>query len=253
MATPEELFTKTFYGINSRFTVVTSLRRVAALGMPAAIPIVYEDWLKFAHQLFHDPHYDKMFLDKQGALEAGGGVEGMGMSMAESQMSKFKAAVDAASLVFAHSIVDSAALNFLRVTAAHNHMDWVKFIEKKQIPVADLKNVNFDDLVKEKVLEHIDSLDRQSLLFKVERLFQICRPEPDFEPMHDYKFDRRRLEILDELRHEIVHGSGPVTQLDDGDDDIWFLQKTCFYFFALVNMRYDTRVDPTLIIQPKAE
>lgn len=251
MASPEKLFAQTFNSIASRFSVVNSLRRVANLGLPAATPKVYGEWLAFAHQLFHDPQYENMFLDKKAALQAAGGIEGMGKSMAENQVSMFKAAVDAASLVFAHSIVDSAALDFLRVTAAHNHLDWVPFIEQKKIPISALGGCTYDDIVRDTVAQYIDSLDRQSLMTKVDRLFQICRPEPNFEPMSDYKFDRDRLVKLDRLRHDIVHGSGPVTTLEDGDNDVWFLQKTAFYFMGLVNMRYDTRIDPMLLVQPK--
>lgn len=251
MASPEELFTQAFNGITSRFSVVQSLRRVANLGMPLATPKVHEEWLVFAHQLFHDPQYEHMFLDKKQALQASGGIEGMGKTMAENQLSMFKAAVDAASLVFAHSIVDSAALDYLRVTAAHNHSDWIPFVEQKKISVSTLKGRTYDEIVKDTVAEYLDLLDRQSLLTKVDRLFQICKPEPHFEPMNDYKFDRDRLEKLDRLRHDIVHGSGPVTALEDGDDDVWFLQKTAFYFMGLVNMRYDTRIDPKLLVQPK--
>lgn len=250
MESPEELFTQAYNGITSRFTVVNSLRRVANLGMPAATPKVYADCLAFAHQMFHDPQYEGIILDKKGALQAGG-IEGMGKSMANNQLSMFKAAVDAASLVFAHSIVDSAALDFLRVTAAHNHLDWMPFIEQKQISISALKGITYDDIVKDKVFQYIDSLDRQPLLTKVDRLFHICKPEPNFEPMNDYKFDRDRLEKLDCLRHDIVHGSGPVAALEDGDNDVWFLQKTAFYFKALVNMRYDTRINPKLLVQPK--
>jgi len=251
METPQELYARAFNGITSRFTVVTALRRVAELGMPAAAPHVYKEWLGFTHQLFHDPHFDKMFVNKQEALEAAGGVEAMGMNMAQNQLSMFKAAVDAASLVFAHSIVDSALLDFLRVTVAHNHMDWFDFIQQKKIQLSSLKNDSFDEIAKGKVLEYLESLDRESLLVKVDRLFAVCRPRPDFNPMDDYTFDRGRLEKLDKLRREIVHGSGAVTQLEHGDEDIWFLEKTCFYFFALVNMRYDTRLDPNQLVQPK--
>lgn len=221
------------------------------MGMAGAAPHVYEEWLGFAHQLFNDPSYDKMFVDKQEVLKATGGIEAMGKNMAENQLSMYKTAVDAASLVFAHSIVDSAVLDFLRVTVAQNHMDWFRFIEQKKIPLSSLMTDSFDDIAKGKVLEYLDTLDRESLLMKVDRLFSVCRPGPDFKPMDDYTFDMGRLEKLDRLRHEIVHGSGPVTRLEHGDDDIWFLQKTCFYFFALVNMRYDTRLDPSLLVQPK--
>ncbi len=55
--------------------------------------------------------------------------------------------------------------------------------------------------------------------------------------MDDYVFDRARLVQLDSLRHEIVHGSGPVNEIHVTDNDIWFLQKTAFFLLALVNMR----------------
>ena len=71
--------------------------------------------------------------------------------------------------------------------------------------------------------------------------------------MSDYTFDRNRLEKLDDLRHEAVHGSDPLVALEDGDDDVWFLQKTAFYLMALVNMRYDTRIDPNLMLRPKVD
>jgi hypothetical protein len=180
-------------------------------------------------------------------LKASGGVEGMGKSMAENQLKMFKTAIDAASLVFAHSVVDSSLLDFLRVTVAHNHLDWSAFVDDKQIAVSAVQGKTYDDIVKDKVREYVESLDRQSLLMKIDRMFQVCRPPAGFEPMNDYKFDRGRLEKLDKLRHDIVHGPGPVTPLENSDDEIWYLHKTTFYFFAMVNERYDTRIDPKLM------
>lgn len=251
MASPEALFAQTFASIISRFAIVSSLRQVANLGAPAATPKVVAKTTAFAHQLFHDPQYASMFHDKNAALGAFGGVEGMGKMLADNQLTNFKVAVDASSLVFAHSIVDSAALDFLRVTAAHSHSAWLPLIEQKKVAISSLNGRSYDDVARDAVEQYIDSLDRQSLLIKVDRLFSVCRPAPNFEPMDDYTFDRERLEKLDSLRHDVVHGSGPVTAMEDCDDDVWYLQKTAFYFMGLVNMRYDTRFDTSVLLQPK--
>lgn len=251
MSSPEILFARAFSNITSRFAIVSSLRQVANYGAPAATPKVNAQTEAFARQLFHDPQYASMFLDKNAAFQALGGVEGMGRKLADNQLSNFKVAVDAASLVFAHSIVDSAALDFLRITAAHSHLAWVPFVERKQILIASLNGRCYDDVIRDTVAQYVDSLDRQSLLIKVDRLFSVCCPEPNFDPMDDYTFDRERLVRLDSLRHDVVHGAGPVTVMVDCDDDVWYLQKTAFYFMGLVNMRYDTRIDTTQFLQPK--
>jgi hypothetical protein len=219
------------------------LRHVAQLGLPGAIPGIYQEWTQFALQLFNDPQYDHLFLDKEGAIREGGGVQGMGRMMAENQLRAFQSAVEAASLMFAHSILDSAAMDYLRVTALQGPNDWAEHVNQKQVSISAILGKTYEELLDEKVSQHVETFDRQSLLVKVDKLFQICRPEPGFVPMDDYAFDRTRLQQLDSLRHEIVHGSGPVNDIRVTDNDIWFLQKTAFFLMALVNMRYDTRID----------
>jgi hypothetical protein len=252
MISSEKLFAQTFHSGTNRFGIVSSFRRVAQLGLPAATPLVYQEWLDFAQLLFHDPEYDKMFTDKQKVIEITGGVEGIGAKMAEDQIDWFRATVDAASLVFSHSVLDSVALDYCRVTAIHSPKDWVKYIGQKKINISDMVGRSYDEIVWEKIDELIDSYDRESLLFKIDRLFQICRPGRDFDPIHDYKFDHDRLVALDKMRHDIVHGSGPIMTLPRGDEDIWFIQQTAGYLMALVNMRFNIKINPQdLMPDPK--
>lgn len=244
MATAEELFTKTFGSVTSRFTAILSLRKIAGLGIPAVTPALYEEWMGFAVDLFHAPENDKFFHDKDAALKELGGVDNLGQQLVENEILTFRAAIDAASLVFAHSIVDGAVLDYLRVTYAHSKDPWIPFVENKNIKISELAQKDNDALIAEKIEALLDELDRQSLLVKSDRLFQICRPEADFRHILDFRFDRNRLEQLDELRHEVVHGSGVVGTLPNGDDDITFLWNTANYYMSLVNMRFDTKIDP---------
>ena len=249
MSAPEELFTETFKICISRFAMVSSFREISRLGFPSATLHVYDKYLQFADELFNDPQHRNLFIDNGKAYEMLGGVKGFGVKMAQDQLSNYMASVDAASLVFAHSIIDSAALSYCRCCALTNHNDWEKFIEKKQISVGDVKTSTIDEIIKNKVLQYIDSLDRESLLFKVDRLFQVCQPHTGFSPLHNYVYDRERLRQLDEMRHEIVHKSTSVPKLPSGDDDIWFLQQTANFFMALVNEKYELKINPYHVVK----
>ena len=232
---------------NSRFAVVSSFRRISELGLPAATLNIYEEYLQFANELFNDPQHESLFIDKQKALETLGGVEALGSKMVSEQIANYKASVDAASLIFAHSVLDNAVLNYCRCSALASPTDWEKFIEKKKITVEDIKDSSTDEIVNKKVNEYIDSLDRESLLYKADRLFQVCRPPAKFSPLHNYSYDRKRILKLDEMRHEIVHGSSSVPLLPLGDADIWFLQQTANFYMSLVNFTYNLKIDPSLM------
>ncbi len=136
----EHCFTKTFLMGISRFSTIISFRRVAQLGLPAVTPQLYQECIGFAYDIFHDPQYDHLFIDIKAALKATGGFEAVGTKMAKDQIAKFRAAVDAASLVFAHSILDSAALDYCKVTALVGPSVWEQFLENK---TGAIKSVGF--------------------------------------------------------------------------------------------------------------
>ena len=251
MSEAEKLFTETFTICNSRFAVIYSFREISRLGFPSATLHIYDQYLQFADELFNDPQHENLFIDKQKAFENLGGIEALGTKMAQDQLKNYKASVDAASLIFAHSIIDNAALNYCRCCALANHNDWDKFVEKKKISLEELKKLSIDEIFSKKVYEYIDSLDRESLLLKADRLFQICQPPSGFTPLHNYAYDRERLVQLDEMRHEIAHKSSSVPMLPAGDEDILFLQQTANFFMALVNSKYKLKIDPNHMVRPQ--
>lgn len=251
MIEAEKLFTETFTSCNSRFAVISSFREISRLGLPVATLHIYDRYLNFADELFNDPQHDKLFIDKQKAYESIGGVEALGTKMTQDQIGNYKASVDAASLIFAHSVIDNAALNYCRCCALVNPRDWEQFVEKKKVAIEDIKGLSTDEILAKKVHEYISSLDRESLVLKADRLFQVCRPSAGFAPLHNYTYDRDRLLKLDEMRHDIVHKSSSVPMLPNGDDDIWFLQQTANFFMALVNGKYDLRINPYHMVQSK--
>ncbi len=150
MNNPEEIFTQTFHNITNRFSIVNSLRHVAEIGLSGAIPGIYQEWLDFSHKLVSDPEYDHLFIDKEKAIRDGGGVEGMGRMMAENQLRTFQTAVEAASLVFAHSILDSAAMDYLRVTTLQGQKDLAEYVNQKQVPISEVQEKHMTACLKKR-------------------------------------------------------------------------------------------------------
>ena len=118
-----------------------------------------------------------------------------------------QASIDAASIVFTHSVVDATALDYCRVTALVAPRDWESSVDQRQVKLTDFRGKDYDQVLRQKLDEFFEQLERESLLKKTDLLFAKCQPPKDWAPIGHYQFDRERLQKLDEVRHEIVHGS----------------------------------------------
>lgn len=248
-----DLLTEIFLRFNSRMSAVSSFRIVASYGTPYAVGKVEADSINFANKLASDPEFEKMFTDRSRFIEYIGGLDGLASLMTARTIKDFRKAVDAASLVFTHSILDDASLGYCRVSAIVSPQDWERFVIKKQISLEDMKSMKatgFGEVLKKKVFEYIDKeLENQSLIFKIDRLYEICQPSPGFSGIRDYKFERDRIKQLDDLRHDIVHGDGPVKELPNGEGDIEYLGKTTVHLLTLVNFKYDVKLNPLVLLK----
>ena len=240
----EVLFTKTFIRAQNRISIIYSFRNVASKGLPYATASVFEEWKNFSHKLASDSDAERLFVDKK-AFEGIGGIKGLSDKLTEQSVRNFEVAVDAASLVFAHSVLDDTALGFCRVTASLSPTDWEIFVTKKKVSLEDLKVYScYAEILKSGVDDHLKELEKDSLLRKIDRLFQVCKPPAGFSPMRNYEYNRDRLANLDNLRHEIIHGDGPVKELPKGEEDIEYLMKTNMFLLCLVNERYQVKINP---------
>jgi len=91
-----------------------------------------------------------------------------GMSLKSAQ-----AAVDAASLVFAHSIVDAAAVGFLRIAAMASPGDWEPFVDKRKWSVVEVREFGYKRLYRDILMKELKHIERNtSLPEKGQRLRQ---------------------------------------------------------------------------------
>lgn len=165
-------------------------------------------------------------------------------AMTEGVLVSARAAIDGASLVFAHSVLDDCAWSYLRVSSLAKPADWEPLIIEKKVSLAECYVKSQDTIRKEMIQEKLEQLGNESLLKKLDLLFQLCKPPRGFAPINYYTYDRNRLKRIDDTRHQIVHRNGmgkPVVKIDD---DLDFILKTGNYLLALLRSTYGVQINP---------
>jgi hypothetical protein len=225
------------------FGLTFSFRRIASVGLGLSFNELREDWEILMHELETDPDYEGILIPIKPGSPCSPNWAHVADAMAHIEAQNFSLAVDAASLVFAHSVLDDAVLQYCRVTAAASPSSWEQFVIEKNIKLSDARSDCYERLLEKKINEYINKLGKESLISKIQKLFEVCKPRPGFKPIKGFSYDKRRLEHLDELRHSIVHGSGVADKLPNGDDDIHFMQRCGLFLMLLVNHCFSTEIE----------
>ena len=243
MSTATRLFTETFMRSIKGFGVISSFRRIASLSTKSSVNQIHDDWRVIMDALLTDPDYKGILVPIDPHAPKVPNLSRIASLAAELELDNFGLAVDAASLVFAHSILDDAALQFCRVTSIVSPSSWEPFVVNKTVRLEEVRNENYQSLLTAKIEDSLKKLERESILTKFDKVFQICRPQADFKPIKGFSFDRSRLADLDRLRNAIIHETGPVQRLPKGDDDLHFMKMCSVYLMTLVNHCFGVKMD----------
>jgi hypothetical protein len=204
---------------------------------------VFNNMIKAAMKLFTGtwpPHADPEFLTQ---------------ALIDHSATTFESALDAATLIFAHSVLDSGAVDWCRVCALAAPDDFLPFIGRKKVTLADVQAAASVAELRAPALQgYLDSLARTPLLNKLDLLFSLCRPSPTFVGIDEnYRYDRERIIALDKLRHDYVHHGGLGVRLPQGDADLSFLHGTEQFLAVLVCHRYGLQLRPQPMIDAIGE
>jgi hypothetical protein len=252
LSSPERLFNDVMARCYDRFRFVLSFRITAKANMETAKEKIEADKITYVAKMLTDPEFEKIFIDKEKFFEANP-PDKIVEEMTTQTIAEMELMMNASSLVFVHSVLDAAALDFCRVTAMAAPKEWESVVEKKGVSLAEAKAANYDHLLEQKLKDYFEQLERESLLTKADLLLARCRPPAKWSPMNNYEYDRKRLEYLDRFRHNIIHGDGMGMELKNADDEIDYLMMTAHYFMGLVNLRYGFRLAPLYMFQVMAE
>jgi hypothetical protein len=252
MSEAERLFNDVVARCFDRWRFVLSFRITSKASMAAAAKQIEADKVTFVADMFHGSDFDKILINKEKFFHDNP-PEKIIQEMTEQTVREMELVMNAASVVFVHSVLDAAAYDYCRVTALAAPNDWEGVVEKKGVPLAELKTSNYDQLLQQKLTEYFAQLERESLLTKADQLLARCKPEARWSPMNNYEYDRDRLKRLDEFRHNVIHGDGLGMELNDSDNEVDYLMRTALYFMGLVNLRYGFQINPIYTFQAMAE
>lgn len=226
----------------TRWAIIQSFRRVAKIGASEAIPTIKQQNEEAFRQLLES--------DFQKILKGGAPSLVELEKFNERNMTDFQTAVDSASIVLGHSILDSNAYEFCFLIADISPLDWEEVVKGRKPPLSDIKGKSYDELLREIVRSHIEKdVERQSITEKVQRIMERCYSS--FPVLGDYKYEITTLQRIDNLRNDIVHGSGPVA-VANCESDLSFLKTTTLYLFMLLHSKYGIVPDPEGYARAKA-
>jgi hypothetical protein len=243
MTEAEKLFNQIFNRWINRQGFIFSFRRTSFEGMKGARKSIEAGNAYFVKDMMEGSDYDKILVDKKGFFKVIPPEKLIG-ELTELTVSQAQIAVDAASIVFAHSVLDGAAFDYCRVTALVAPRDWESVIDQRQIRLSDVRGSDYEQILREKLGEFFEQLERESLLKKADHLFARCKPPANWSPMHGYVYDRDRLIKLDDYRQQVIHGNGPVQGIADADEEVDYLMRMVLFFQGLVNLRYGLTLNP---------
>lgn len=249
MDAADKLLSETYSTFLKNWTVIESLRKVATVALPIATQQLTAQNAALIEIMSKDPDYKKIIVNKEGsATEWGDKVKSiLSAGLTNLPLTLFTTAIDAASIVFAQSILDDAVLTFLRVCGLVAPSDWEKYIDARKVDFATIKSKDATTIREELVTANINQLGMESLLKKLDVLFALAPPPPDFKPIEGYKYDRDRIEKIDKLRQSIIHHNAIGTALLGVEEDLTYVKRTINYLIALINKKYGVRLDMAIM------
>jgi hypothetical protein len=225
-----------------QFGTIRAARKAALVALSSASSSLEQEALNAIQIFAVDPKLREYFRPGTVTTEKLGGWNGISQKMVSYQKSSVQVVLDAASLVFAHSVFDAALLDCCRSAAMACPSDWECFVKKRQFTVGDLKGQSYEDILQAAIESELRKLYRDSALAKVDRILALCRPGSAILASEGYVFDRDRLVAIDAMRHDIVHGKGP-RQLENVEEDVTYLEATIFRMLSAVMERYNVMPD----------
>jgi hypothetical protein len=198
---------------------------------------IEKDWRDGLKKAANDPAYAE--LKKENPLFVNTDIgEKFANAMGSRSVRLSKQTVDAAALVFAHTLLDVALSDACWISFAAKPQDWYRFTENRKMEIGKLRAQTLDENLKRVASEMIEQLERESMVKRLERIHEICVPQlkDKAQATRWIKFDR--LERFDQLRHRIIHDARFTRSINTIENDVYFAKQAGLSVFMLLHQVY---------------
>lgn len=237
-----EVFSDAFLVMQRAFQNIHNLLSVVVVGLRSQPPVM-------PRPIHLDPQMETRLTD----------VQKMGLQTPEAEMAMADMnaktyllnainTLDAASLVFAHSILDDLTIQYCQISITAAPEDWQNEVADTKLSLAEFRSKPTEETIRDLPNSYMNSVRRLSLPKRVELLCQKCKPRKlqiaaftvGEKP---FRLDMDRLRVLDKRRHTVVHELNLWEMQDSTDDDLEYMKTVGKYLSVMVGLRYNLRVD----------
>jgi hypothetical protein len=237
MSTADMLLAGVWNRLTHDWERVATFRQMGLLGEDTAREAIHRNHEYFVQRRLLNGELQKLLKDRDGFVSSGL-AERLPGEMTESAVSNYRRTLHASTLVFAHSILDAAMYDCLRICAEEGLEEWGKLLENRRVSLAEVSSKSLIQLVGAVVTQELDRVERESLLAKTDLLFQLCKPTRAEILTNGFRFDRARLQSLDQLRHKVVHAPDAEWSFSGIYDDLEFMRNCGLHVFSMVGVRF---------------
>ena len=241
---PNDQFTIAFSRMTRGWAVIHSFRRIGLAGIPYAAEIVAQEDTSFVADLANSGKLSKLIIGIRNSDDLQRTASWVRKKITEIAVKNAACSIDAASFVFAHSVLDDGLSAFLQITAEVARDFWEKRLEERKVSLAVIRAQPPDKIAAALVRKEVGEVRRNaSLIEKCDLLHAICKPSK--APMHDtYRFDQGTLSEIDKLRHRIVHGDLLGSEISAAEQKLDYLRQTWMFFFVMMHQGFGLQIDP---------
>lgn len=237
MSPADRLFVEVWNRLTHDWSRITTFRQMGVLGEDAAREAIHRTNTYYVEQQLLNGEHASFLKDREAFIREGW-AERMPHEMTETSVSNFRKTLHAATLVFAHSILDAAIFDCVRICAISAPQEWGAFVGSRKVTLSDVTTTPYADLLQTAIDNDLARIERESLLAKMDRVFQVCRPEKTEYLTNGFRFDRDRLARLDDLRHNVVHAPDGSWTFDAIYEDLQFMQSSGIHIFVMVGEKF---------------
>src|SRR5215471_2787954 len=157
---------------------ISAVRQTVEKAMPFGKDALDLENIETVLRLLSDPKSSKIFKNPKEMVE-GKKYVGFAENLTDKLIANANSLVSAAALVFAHAVFDSTLLDYCRVTALQSWRDWLDVVKQRKVSIADIDAATKLQTLLKSVDEHVEQLEKESMLKKADILFSIIKPGKD--------------------------------------------------------------------------